>query len=73
MATKSRLSIFRLQIWQKVLILVAIPLGFEIVFISVLSFLLFQVEQEARVIEQSRNLVLETENLQRLFSRLGLR
>ncbi len=71
MATKSRLSIFRLQIWQKVLILVAIPLGFEIVFISVLSFLLFQVEQEARVIEQSRNLVLETENLQRLFFEAG--
>ncbi|MBX9669963.1 MAG: cell wall metabolism sensor histidine kinase WalK [Candidatus Obscuribacterales bacterium] len=71
MATRARLSILRLQIWQKVLILVAIPLGFEILFISVLSFLLFQVEQEARVIEQSRNLVLETENLQRLFFEAG--
>ncbi len=72
MATRSsRFSIFRLQIWQKVLILVAVPLGVEILFISVLSFLLLQVEQEARVIERSRNLVLETENLQRLFFEAG--
>ncbi len=57
--------------WHKGIILVAIPLIFEIFFISVLSWYLFRAEQEARRIEDSRNLILETEVLQRMFYDAG--
>ncbi|MBX9693918.1 MAG: PAS domain S-box protein [Cyanobacteria bacterium] len=57
---------------HKALILVAIPLTFELLFVSVLGFLLFEVERNARVTEKSRNLVLETENLQRMFYEAGV-
>lgn len=55
----------------KAWMLVLIPLGFEIVFVSVLSFLLYQGETEALNMERSRNLIMETENLQRLFVETG--
>ncbi len=55
----------------KAWMLVLIPLGFEIVFVSVLSFLLYQGETEALNMERSRNLIMETENLQRLFIETG--
>lgn len=48
-----------------------IPLVFEVVFVSVLSYFLLQVEQEAGNIERSRNLILETETLQRQCVEMG--
>ncbi len=48
-----------------------IPLVFEVVFVTVLSYFLFQVEQEARTIERSRDLILETETLQRQCLEMG--
>ncbi len=56
---------------HKGLILVVIPLIFEVFFICVLGGLLFKVEQEARNMERSRNLILETESLQRQFVEMG--
>lgn len=55
----------------KAWILVLIPLVFELAFVSVLCFLLLQVETEARSVERSRNLIMETENLRRLFVEAG--
>ncbi len=61
-----------MKLSHKALILVAVPLTFELLFVSVLGFLLFQVEKNARFTERSRNLVLETENLQRMFYEAGV-
>ena len=60
-----------MKLSHKALILVAIPLVFQLVFVGVLGYLLFQAEHNARKIEGSRNLVLETENLQRMFYEAG--
>jgi PAS domain S-box-containing protein len=59
------------NLFVKGLILVLIPLGFAFFFIGVLWILLSQVETEARTIERSRNLILETESLQRQFVEMG--
>lgn len=56
---------------HKGFILVIIPLIFEVFFICVLGGLLFKVEQEALSMERSRNLILETESLQRQFVEMG--
>lgn len=64
-------KLLRFTLFQKALLLIAVPLCFEILFVSVLTYLLFQVEQEARSMERSRNLVLETDILQRLFYDAG--
>lgn len=68
---QSRFSWIPTRLSTKAWILVVIPLAFEIAFVSVLSFLLFQVETEARNMERSRNLIMEMENLQRLFVEAG--
>src|SRR5579885_3546312 len=68
---KKKKRTISLNLWHKGIILVAIPLIFEIFFISVLSWYLFRAEQEARRIEDSRNLILETEVLQRMFYDAG--
>ncbi len=52
-------------------VLVLVPLIFEVVLISVLSFFLLQLECEAASIERSRNIVMETETLQRLCLEMG--
>lgn len=59
------------KLWHKGFILVIIPLIFEVFFICVLGGLLFKVELEARTMERSRHLILETESLQRQFVEMG--
>ncbi len=51
--------------------LALLPLLFELIFVSVLSFLLLEAEREAQAIERSRNLTMETETLQRLCLEMG--
>ncbi len=61
----------QLKLWQKGIIIVALPLVCELVFVSVLGSLLMGVEVEARATERSRNIVLEAEQMERIFFQAG--
>jgi PAS domain S-box-containing protein len=61
----------QLKLWQKGIIIIALPLTCELVFVSVLGTLLHGVEVEARNTERSRNIVLEAEQMERVFFQAG--
>jgi len=59
------------KLWHQGLIIVTVPFLFALFFVGTLGYLLLQLEVEARNMERSRNLILETENLQRQFVEMG--
>jgi PAS domain S-box-containing protein len=61
----------QLKLWQKGIIIIALPLVCELLFVSVLGVLLHGVEVEARNTERSRNIVLEAEQMERVFFQAG--
>jgi len=61
----------QLKLWQKGIIIIALPLVFELIFVFVLGVLLHGVEVEARNTERSRNIVLEAEQIERVFFHAG--
>jgi PAS domain S-box-containing protein len=61
----------QLKLWQKGIIIIALPLACELIFVFVLGFLLHGVEVEARNTERSRNIVLEAEQMERVFFQAG--
>ena len=57
---------FNLKLWHKVVILLAVPLAFELCFIAVLLNLLNQVEMQARVLNHSKAVIACADDLRRI-------